>query len=183
MGEFDGAELVSRTYKGLQTVETDNIVGSVGRCADFHKSFRFKLRTSQRYKRIRKAMAEGEIAPPVMLYKVDGEYYILDGHHRVVAARELGQKFLDAEVIEFVFKDVKPPGYSSCARKEFEDATGLVDAVVLESAAAYRFVLDEIEKYRSAMARTRGRATDLQEAAQRWFKEVVSPHHEDPGDQ
>jgi hypothetical protein len=36
------------------------------------------------------------------LYKVGSEYFVLDGHHRIAAARLLGQVDIDANVVELI---------------------------------------------------------------------------------
>ena len=40
--------------------------------------------------------------PPVSLYKLGGDCFVLDGHHRVSVARFHGVEWIDAEVTEFV---------------------------------------------------------------------------------
>jgi hypothetical protein len=39
--------------------------------------------------------------PPVELYKLGEIYYVLDGHHRVAAAKSLGQMAMEAIVTEY----------------------------------------------------------------------------------
>ena len=46
------------------------------------------------------AMREGEQLPPIETYAWRGEYYVLDGHHRVAAARAVGSDLINAHVIE-----------------------------------------------------------------------------------
>jgi hypothetical protein len=48
------------------------------------------------------AMERGQALPPVELYQLGSGYYVFDGHHRVAAARQLGQLELDANVVRFV---------------------------------------------------------------------------------
>ena len=43
----------------------------------------------------------GTVLPPIELYKLDGRYYVVDGHHRVAAALSLGQIEMDAVVTEY----------------------------------------------------------------------------------
>ncbi len=43
----------------------------------------------------------GTTLPLVELYKLGNAYYVLDGHHRVAAARSLGQVEMDAVVTEY----------------------------------------------------------------------------------
>ncbi len=40
------------------------------------------------------------LAEPIVVIKKDSRYYLVDGHHRVVAAAKLGIKELDAYIIE-----------------------------------------------------------------------------------
>jgi hypothetical protein len=44
--------------------------------------------------------------PAVDLIKVNGTYFVRDGHHRVSVARFFGQRHIDANVLEMV---VAPP--------------------------------------------------------------------------
>jgi ParB-like chromosome segregation protein Spo0J len=42
----------------------------------------------------------GSSFPPIEVYAWQGTYYVLDGHHRVAAARAAGSDFIDVHVIE-----------------------------------------------------------------------------------
>jgi ParB-like chromosome segregation protein Spo0J len=55
-----------------------------------------------RLQRMRRAMARAERVPPVDLYQLGSGYYVLDGHHRVAAAKLLGQLEIDASVVRFL---------------------------------------------------------------------------------
>ncbi len=48
------------------------------------------------------AMRQDEPLPPIEVWAWRGEYYVLDGHHRVAAARALGSDYISAQVIEVV---------------------------------------------------------------------------------
>lgn len=48
----------------------------------------------------KEAMSSGAVMPPVLVALVEGRMYILDGWHRVTAARELMYDEIEAEVIE-----------------------------------------------------------------------------------
>jgi hypothetical protein len=43
----------------------------------------------------------GRLLPPIELYRLGDRYYVLDGHHRVAAALDLGQVEMDAVVTEY----------------------------------------------------------------------------------
>ena len=45
-------------------------------------------------------MRRGEPLPPIEVWAWNGQYYVLDGHHRVAAARALGDDCIDALVTE-----------------------------------------------------------------------------------
>ena len=47
-------------------------------------------------------LENGDRLPPLELYKLGFGYYVLDGHHRVAAARLLDMIEIEAEVVEFV---------------------------------------------------------------------------------
>src|SRR5205814_6086544 len=79
----------------------------------------------QRYSRVMKAMREGVGLPPVNLYKLGFGYYVLDGNHRVAAAREIGQVEIDANVTEFVPLGDLEAQRAFAERRAFERATGL----------------------------------------------------------
>lgn len=74
----------SRIYLGRRVVETARIVGSVGRHGDFDRGFRpLKASLSERWKRLYVALYRGEELPPVELYRLGNDYFVLDGNHRV----------------------------------------------------------------------------------------------------
>jgi len=93
----------NRVRRGMRVVDTDEIVGSVGRSKDFDCRF-LPLRpsTGERWKRVDVAFHRGEDLPPVSLYKLDGAYFVLDGNHRVSVARFHGLRTVEAEVTEFL---------------------------------------------------------------------------------
>ncbi|MHB1134880.1 MAG: ParB/RepB/Spo0J family partition protein [Chloroflexota bacterium] len=97
------AQATSAHYLGLRAVAMRQIVGSVGRANDFDRDFRPRtLRNWRRVTRIRLLFEQEMSLPPVELNKLGDEYYIVDGHHRLAAAKQLGREFVDAEVVEFI---------------------------------------------------------------------------------
>ena len=92
----------NRPYRGRRIVEADNIVGSVGRCSDFDRSFLpTRASIAERWKRIDRAFQRGEDLPPVELYQVGEAYFVVDGHHRVSVLRYHGVPNVEAEVRGF----------------------------------------------------------------------------------
>jgi hypothetical protein len=101
----------NRVRRGIRVVDTDEIVGSVGRSKDFDGRFLpLRASTGERWKRVDVAFHRGEDLPPVSLYKLDGAYYVLDGNHRISVARFHGVRAVEAEITEFLPPRVGDPG-------------------------------------------------------------------------
>ncbi|HKM17667.1 MAG: ParB N-terminal domain-containing protein [Firmicutes bacterium] len=169
--------LIETIELGLRTVEVKKIVGSVNRWQDFDAQFRFRL-TSQtaveRYSRIKRAMEEGAIMPPVKLYKVRDKYYVLDGHHRIAAAKELGQIYVDAYVTEFL-----PVGDSMQhllwrERAQFEYRTGLADIEFTEL-GMYQELLKQIEQFEQEDYKGYYINDSFFHVAKQWYEDIYLP--------
>jgi hypothetical protein len=88
-------------YIGLRQIETDKIIGSVSRYNDFDRAFLPRqTHTRGRWESIDRAYFADVILPPVDVYKIGEVYFIKDGNHRVSVAKERGQAYMDAYVIE-----------------------------------------------------------------------------------
>ena len=89
----------------IKPIEIDKIVGSLGRYQDFTEGFIPQSgRTSPKYESVKQAVLSGKILPPIKVYKVLDNYFVIDGHHRVtVAKNEMKAIDIDAEVIEVRF--------------------------------------------------------------------------------
>ncbi|MGB8644571.1 MAG: transcriptional regulator [Anaerolineae bacterium] len=90
------------SYRGVRTIPIQQIVGTAtNRYTDFDRAFLpAQVRTKWRWKRIDAARLAGENLPPVQLYQVGHLYFVRDGHHRVSVARQKGQDYIEAEIIE-----------------------------------------------------------------------------------
>jgi hypothetical protein len=98
-GKFGGR---GRIRLGRRVVRMDKIVGSVGRSGQFDSGFMPVKRSLEgRWKNVDRAFHGGIDLQPVVLNKVGDFYYVLDGNHRVSAARYHGVEMIDAEVTEF----------------------------------------------------------------------------------
>lgn len=86
---------------GLHAVPIEQIVGSVGRYRDFDRAFLPRqVQTRDRWESVDLAHLAGTDLPAIELYKIGDTYFVKDGNHRVSVARERGQAFIDAHVIE-----------------------------------------------------------------------------------
>jgi uncharacterized ParB-like nuclease family protein len=132
------AGLEGRAYGGEKEIPVDRIVGSIAsdaKTSDFDAAFLpLQRRTRDRWTRIYRAMVEGDELPPIDVYKVDDNYYVIDGHHRVSVAKKLGRATINARVIEV--KTRAPLG---------DD----VDAEALLNAAEYAAFLETTQLHRT----------------------------------
>lgn len=89
--------------RGIQEIPLNAIVGSVGRYTDFTNTF-LPRRDDDRehWANIKAALdnPNGNVLPPVDVYKVGEVYFVLDGHERVSVARQEGFTYIQAHVIE-----------------------------------------------------------------------------------
>jgi hypothetical protein len=97
------AQISNRRYLGIRTVDVRLITGSEGRTRDFDADFNpLNTQTKDRWISIANARQLGTPLPPVELIKVGEAYFVRDGHHRLSVARAFGERFIDAEVVEWV---------------------------------------------------------------------------------
>jgi hypothetical protein len=153
-------------------VEVSRIVGSVGRPSELGPDFRPLRRwghDDHRFQRVLQAMQEGRSLPPIELYKLGYGYYVLDGHHRVAAARQLGQHWIDANVTEFLPLTNPDAQRLFTERLRFERATGLTRIGVARP-GNYPRLEELIHEYADEHG-----IGDLREAARRWYSEVFRP--------
>ena len=163
---------VAPKHLGIREVDVARIVGSVGRAAELDASFRIPGRQrleEQRYKGILDAMTEGVSLPPITLYKLGYGYYVLDGNHRVAAARQLGIEWLEADVTEFLPLADPLVKRVFAERRAFERATGLTH-IGIAQVGNYA----HIDKMIRAFQREHPEF-DLRDAAKLWEARVYRP--------
>lgn len=103
----------SESYRGMQVVSIDRIVGSEGRYADFNKQFlpRHEYMRS-RWTRVDEAHLTDIPLPAIHVYEIGGVYFVRDGNHRVSVARSQGTMSIDAEVVSLGSEITLEPGMS-----------------------------------------------------------------------
>jgi uncharacterized ParB-like nuclease family protein len=187
---LEAAVLEGRSFGGVQEIPLDRVVGSAAppsKTGDFDPGFLpVNRRLRDRWTRIYQAMVEGDELPPIDVYKVGDEYYVIDGHHRVSVARSLGRATINARVVEV--KTRAPLG-----RKR--DAAALLRAAeyaaFLETTQLHRTrpearlecsrlgrydeILKHILGHRYFLGLELGRPVPLPEAAASWYDHVYKP--------
>jgi hypothetical protein len=99
--ELAGGRLVRRYPLGLRTVPVARVVGSVSKAGSMNRRFRYKSgKVDARLRRLREADRWGlGVLPPVELYQLNDDFYVVDGHHRLALALENRQPEIDAYVV------------------------------------------------------------------------------------
>ena len=136
--------------RGNRSVELRRITGSVGRYKDFDSQFRLKQRaTSERLEWIKKAMRQGRNLGPVKLYQIKDDFFVLDGNHRIAAAKALGQDEILAHIVELVPTDNSLQNLLYRERAEFADRTRLPVEINLTEISQYAHLLDQITEHQN----------------------------------
>ena len=166
--------LAAQRLIGLRTVRVDWIVGSVGRADNLRADFRpHRYRENPRYRTMLGLMEQGAALPPVSLYELLSEYYVLDGHHRVGAAREIGMTFIDADVVQFLPNEDSPARRLSFERANFELNTGLRD-IDLRDHGGYPRLAKEIDEHKWILSEAAKGEVGLKEAARGWYEKIYT---------
>jgi nucleotide-binding universal stress UspA family protein len=175
---------VART---LKDIPLDAIVGSVGRCADFTRSFLPRQDSDQmRWTRVEVGMTDLSGLPPIEVYQIGQAYFVLDGHHRVSVARQFGATHIQAYVIEIhtrvpLSPEVQPDDLIAKAEyADFLEHTNLDELrpeanLSVSVPGQYRALEDHIEVHRYLMGLEQKREPSYEEAAIHWYDEVYLP--------
>ncbi|MBV9173907.1 MAG: hypothetical protein JOZ81_27910 [Chloroflexi bacterium] len=174
----------SQHYGGLRAVRIDEIVGSLGRYADFDRAFLPRqTSTRMRWQSVDRAYYEDTALPPIELYQLGETYFVKDGNHRVSVARERGQEFIDAYIIE-LHVPVPVTNLSELEdwiRKqdalEFLTRTRLLELrpdanVELTLPGQYEKLLEHIEVHRWFLGTEQERPVAWTEAVESWYDRV-----------
>lgn len=161
---------------GVMTVAVEKIIGSVGKYHDFDSQFRPKRHvSSRRFNEIKKAMRSGTPLPPVKLYQIRNDYYVLDGNHRVAAAKELGRYDIQAKVVELLSSQNTMENLLYIEKKKFFEKTGLPETLILTEVGKYIFLETQIKAHKTHLTHISGDETDFKKAAEDWYNTIYLP--------
>lgn len=117
---------------------------------------------------------------PISVYEAGGLYFVVDGHHRVALAHELGAEFVDAEVTQIETShrlhsavDILELVHTEQHRR-FKERTKLPDVApgaVIEFSrpTGYGELLQVIEAHAYELSQVRGTLVPLLEATGDWY--------------
>jgi uncharacterized ParB-like nuclease family protein len=176
---LEAAGLEGRAYGGVQEIPLDRVVGSAAppaKTGDFDPGFLpVNRRMRDRWTRIYQAMVEGDELPPIDVYKVGDNYYVIDGHHRVSVARSLGRATINARVVEVQTR--APLASKYAAFLETTQLHRLRPEARLECSRLGRYdeILKHILGHGYFLSLEKGHEVPLPEAAASWYDNVYKP--------
>lgn len=134
---YPHADAAPRRRIGLRTVPLDRVVGTMRHpsqnTADFLPLPYLRGQNWQaRWQRITGATDRLAVLPPVDLVQVGEDFFVVDGHNRVAAARQAGAVDIDADVTQLLLPGVTQPGQATL------DASSLVGAEQVRQAGLGR---------------------------------------------
>jgi hypothetical protein len=178
----------NQTYRGMQIVPIEKVVGSVDRYEDFDREFLpAQTSTRTRWTSIDRAYYEDVTLPPVTLYKVGDVYFVKDGNHRVSVAHQKGVHFIDAEVIEVrsrvpLTKDTDPrellllAEYGRFLEQTNLDALRPQQHIIFTALGRYDVLLEHISVHRYFFGLDHeGQALTWEQAVQSWYDTLYMP--------
>ncbi len=169
-GAFDHVD------RGICSVPLAQIVGSVGRYHDFDSQFKLKGHVPpDRLISVKQAMREGKSLPPVKLYKIKDEYYVLDGNHRISAAKEFGRSDIMAKIVEFIPSSNTLENIIYREKSEFMEQTGLTQPIDVSEVGQFPYLLEQVENHRNYLAGGEKPGATLKQAAEDWFATIYLP--------
>ena len=97
-----GSPPSNRRAAGIQAIPLESIVGTAepAKARVFDSRFRVPESSRHRWERLWIASRKGAALPPISVFRLAGEHFVDDGHHRVSVAQALGMVSIDAEVVE-----------------------------------------------------------------------------------
>ena len=162
--------------RGAHLVPVAQILGSVGRYHDFDSEFRLKHNmTSDRLQRIKRAMTAGKRLPPVKLYQIKDEYYVLDGNHRIAAAKEFGLLEIDAKIVEFIPSKDTLENILYREKSEFNETARLPHAINLTEVGQYIQLIKQISKHQEFLKHETKKSVSFESAAKDWYQTIFQP--------
>lgn len=177
---FDERQETEKAYtsikRGTSQVPLDRIVGSVGRYHDFDSQFKPRApEKDERQEAIVKLMQAGKTLPPISLYQIKDDYFILDGHHRFTAARDLGHTHINACILELLPSKNTLENRLYIEKTEFRDKASLAKTIDLTEPGQFPLLENQILEHQSFLAKEKHQQITYQQAAADWYRSIYRP--------
>ncbi|SDO58159.1 Lrp/AsnC ligand binding domain-containing protein [Desulforhopalus singaporensis] len=164
--------------RGTLMVPLDKIVGSVGRYHDFDHQFKDHNPSREKDPRLEgilQAMRKGKNLPAIALYQIKEDFFILDGHHRYQAAKELGHTQIRSKIVELLPSKNSLENNLYLEKTRFRDNAGLVDPLDLTEPGQFIHLEWQISEHRKFLESETGQPVSFQQAAQDWYSTIYRP--------
>ncbi len=160
---------------GPRVIELRRVTGTVNKCGQLDRDFRLIRRRRDRRERFRRMQLDNAALhltslPPIDVYLLAGEYYVIDGNRRVAAAKLQGLEYLDAHVVECLPLADREELQGAVTRRRFEQETGL-KSLVLSFERGYTTLLQEVNDFLPEG----GAAATSQDRARAWYSRALLP--------
>jgi nucleotide-binding universal stress UspA family protein len=178
---------VESSRRELKEIPMDSIIGSVGRYTDFTRSFLPQHDEDEdRWAKVHVAMMGDTGLPPIEVYQIGETFFVVDGHHRVSIARQIGAPTIEAYVRQVQTKvPLSPQDQASdliikSEYADFLDHTRL-DKIRPEAnlevtePGQYEVLEEHISVHRYFMGIDQGREIPYEEAVAHWYDEIYFP--------
>ncbi len=162
--------------RGTLMVPLDKIVGSVGRYHDFDNQFKtHSNKVDERLEGILAAMREGKNMPPIALYQIKEDFFILDGHHRFRAAVELGRSDIRSRIVELLPSRNTLENNLYIEKTAFRDKAGLTGSIDLTEPGQTRHLEQQIREHKTFLIQEKQQEITFKQAAADWYRTIYLP--------
>jgi hypothetical protein len=178
--------IFQQTYVGVRPITVNRIVGTVDRTRDFGPDFLPRRGDmAERWRGVERAYPQADF-PPIVVYEVEGNYFVVDGHHRVAIAKQRGMAQIDAEVTRLRTR-FKMPGtldigaiIASQQEQLFLEESGLARVrpeamVACSRPQGYVQLLELVKVHGYNLSLDRSELIELEQAAASWYDHVYLP--------
>ncbi len=162
--------------RGTLMVPLTKIIGSVGRYHDFDNQFKtHSPKVDERLKGIMDAMREGKNMPPIALYQIKEDFFILDGHHRFRAAVELGWTDIRSRIVELLPSKNTLENKLYIEKIHFRDKAGLPDSIELTEPGQLDHLEWQVREHRKFLTNQKNQAVSFKQAGADWYRTIYRP--------
>lgn len=175
-----------QSYVGIRPIRVADVVGTLSRVDDFDRDFLPKRsKIQERWQKVEDRYPESDF-PPIVVYELDGRYFVVDGHHRVAIARSRGTEFIDAEITQLRSRVPLPAdadiGAIIMAEQErrFMEESGLERArpesrISFSRPQGYIELLEHIKIHGFHLMMELNKLCSVEEIAADWYDRVYLP--------
>lgn len=162
--------------RGTLMVPLDKIVGSVGRYHDFDNQFKTHTRNGdERLNGILAAMRVGKNMPPISLYQIKEDFFILDGHHRFRAAGELGRTHIRSRIVELLPSKNTLENRLYIEKTHFRDKAGLTASIDLTELGQTKHLEWQIKEHTLFLNSQKEQEVTFKQAGADWYQTIYRP--------